>query len=215
MGMKSLVARSAISMMSPFSMNTLRSARTSTTGGSSCVVPSKYMRLCSSICLHPLYRASMTSVDVTSFSLKNCLTTPLRMTSAFSDSSLRWSSELSWRHTSRNLRASSLAQTRRARFSSQNRRQTPSTLVRYTRTSSRRYCGSKQRKGFPGLSRMTCTCALMTRVSATVKPSSTLDSSMNFFQPQSCSFLQKRCSVSEYLDFLGSLLTTAMVNWAK
>ena len=28
---------------------------------------------------------------------------------------------------------------------------------------------------------------------------------MNFFQPQSCSFLQKRCRVSEYLLFLGSL----------
>jgi hypothetical protein len=44
--------------------------------------------------------------------------------------------------------------------------------------------------------RMTWTCALMTRVSDTVNPSSTLDSSMNFFHPQSCSFLQKRCSVS-------------------
>ena len=55
----------------------------------------------------------------------------------------------------------------------------------------------------------------MTSVSATVKPSSTLLNSMNFFQPQSCSFLQKRCSVSEYLLFFGSLLTTAMVNWAK
>lgn len=43
---------------------------------------------------------------------------------------------------------------------------------------------------------MTCTCALMTRVLLTVKPSSTLLSSMNFFQPQSCSFLQKRCKVS-------------------
>ena len=37
-------------------------------------------------------------------------------------------------------------------------------------------------------------------------------SSMNFFHPQSCSFLQKRCSVSLYLDFFGSWLTTAMVN---
>ena len=44
--------------------------------------------------------------------------------------------------------------------------------------------------------RMTCTWALMTSVSATVKPSSTLESSINFFHPQSCSFLQKRCSVS-------------------
>ena len=43
---------------------------------------------------------------------------------------------------------------------------------------------------------MTWTWALMTRVLLTVKPSSTLLSSMNFFQPQSCSFLQKRCSVS-------------------
>ena len=43
---------------------------------------------------------------------------------------------------------------------------------------------------------MTWTCALMTRVLLTVNPSSTLLSSMNFFQPQSCSFLQKRCSVS-------------------
>ena len=85
--------------------------------------------------------------------------------------------------------------------------------------------------------RMTCTCALMTSVSDTVKPSKTLESSMNFFHPQSCSFLQNRCRVSaerfrnvdqhwhgflgifwgvpEYLDFLGSLLTTAMVNCAK
>lgn len=75
-----------------------------------------------------------------------------RMTSAFSDSSRRWSSELSWRHTSRNLSASSFAQTKRARFSSQKRRHTPSTLVKYTRTSSRRYWGSRQRKGLPGLS---------------------------------------------------------------
>lgn len=43
---------------------------------------------------------------------------------------------------------------------------------------------------------MTWTWALMTSVSATVNPSSTLDSSMNFFQPQSCSFLQNRCKVS-------------------
>ena len=55
----------------------------------------------------------------------------------------------------------------------------------------------------------------MTRVSATVNPSSTLDSSMNFFHPQSCSFLQKRCRVSEYLLFFGSLFTTAIVNCAK
>jgi len=43
---------------------------------------------------------------------------------------------------------------------------------------------------------MTCTWAFMTRVLFTVKPSSTLFTSMNFFHPQSCSFLQKRCSVS-------------------
>ena len=43
---------------------------------------------------------------------------------------------------------------------------------------------------------MTWTCALMTSVLATVKPSSTLESSMNFFQPQSCSFLQNLCKVS-------------------
>ena len=43
---------------------------------------------------------------------------------------------------------------------------------------------------------ITCTCALMTKVLFTVKPSSTLFSSMNFFQPQSCSFLQNLCSVS-------------------
>ncbi len=43
---------------------------------------------------------------------------------------------------------------------------------------------------------MTWTCALMTSVLATVKPSITLLSSMNFFQPQSCSFFEKRWSVS-------------------
>jgi hypothetical protein len=48
----------------------------------------------------------------------------------------------------------------------------------------------------PNTHMMTCTCALITSVSATVKPSSTLDSSMNFFHPQSCSFLQNTCSVS-------------------
>ena len=61
----------------------------------------------------------------------------------------------------------------------------------------------------------TCTWALITRVSATVNPSRTLLSSMNFFHPQSCSFLQNLCSVSLYLDFFGSLFTTAMVNCAK
>ena len=44
----------------------------------------------------------------------------------------------------------------------------------------------------------------MTRVLATVKPSSTLDSSMNFFQPQSCSFLQNLCSVSATATAIGS-----------
>ena len=43
---------------------------------------------------------------------------------------------------------------------------------------------------------MTWTWALMTKVFDTVKPSSTLFSSMNFFQPQSCSFLQNLWSVS-------------------
>ena len=50
--------------------------------------------------------------------------------------------------------------------------------------------------GTPYADLMTWTWALMTSVLATVKPSSTLDSSINFFQPQSCSFLQKRCRVS-------------------
>lgn len=36
---------------------------------------SNQLLLCSSICLQPLYSASMTSVEVTSFSLKNCFTT--------------------------------------------------------------------------------------------------------------------------------------------
>ena len=56
--------------------------------------------------------------------------------------------------------------------------------------------------GTPIADLMTWTCALMTSVLATVKPSSTLDSSMNFFQPQSCSFLQKRCRVSAVDDDL-------------
>ena len=54
--------------------------------------------------------------------------------------------------------------------------------------------------GTPYADLMTWTCALMTSVLATVKPSSTLDSSINFFQPQSCSFLQKRCRVSAAND---------------
>ena len=49
-----------------------------------------------------------------------------------------------------------------------------------------------------GASRMTCTCALTVRApSGPTNPSATLESSMNFFHPQSCSFLQKRCRVSE------------------
>ena len=39
-----------------------------------------------------------------------------------------------------------------SRFSSMNREQMPSTLVRYTRTSSRRYCGSRHRNGADGRS---------------------------------------------------------------
>lgn len=90
---------------------------------------------------------------------------------------------------------------------------------------------------------ITWTWALIMRVSASINPSKTFESSINFFQPQSCSFFQNRCSVSaeicncvnknmqrffkihckrpnvvyppEYLDFLGSLFTTAIVNWAK
>ena len=50
------------------------------------------------------------------------------------------------------------------------------------------------------------------RTKASPQPPRTFDSSMNFFHPQSCSFLQKRCSVSLYLDFRGSWFTTAMVN---
>ena len=38
----------------------------------------------------PQHSASMTSVDVTSFSLKNRLTIPLRRTSAFSDARSAW-----------------------------------------------------------------------------------------------------------------------------
>jgi len=89
----------------------------------------------------------------------------------------------------------------------------------------------------------TWTWTLMVRTSSTIKPSCNFDSSINFFHPQSCSFFQNRCSVSEmllsvnyscrrqakalgkpdssslnspeYLDFLGSLLITAIVNCAK
>ena len=90
-----------------------------------------------------------------------------------------------------------------------------STFVKYTRTNSRLYCGSKHLNGLAIFSWITWTCALMTKVSATVNPSKTLPSSINFFHPQSCSFLQNRCKVSEYFDFFGSLFTTAMVNCAK
>mmetsp|Transcript_23473 Transcript_23473/g.58159 ORF Transcript_23473/g.58159 Transcript_23473/m.58159 type:complete len:284 (+) Transcript_23473:1497-2348(+) len=167
---------------------------------------------------HPQYNASITSVDVTSFSLKKRFTIPLSNTSAFSVASAACCCPPD---DSRNCRMpshftlSSRILAKPSRFSSMNRRQMPSTLVRYTRTSSRRYWLSRHRKGRAGFSWITCTCALITKVSATVNPSSTLDSSINFFHPQSCSFLQNRCRVSEYLDFLGSLFTTAMVNCAK
>ena len=65
---------------------------------------------------------------------------------------------------------------------------------------------------------ITWTWALMTRVLLTVKPSSTLLSSMNFFQPQSCSFLQKRCSVSaQQLTCLLSLACAVIQveSWAR
>lgn len=92
---------------------------------------------------------------------------------------------------------------------------------------------------------MTWTWAFIIRVSASINPSNTFDSSMNFFHPQSCSFFQNRCNVSaeftfnqlhrcrnlkkkkthtskpkltnqpEYFDFFGSLFTTAIVNCAK
>lgn len=51
---------------------------------------------------------------------------------------------------------------------------------------------------------MTWTWALMTSVLETVKPSSTLFSSINFFQPQSCSFLQNLCSVSAHQKLIVS-----------
>lgn len=167
---------------------------------------------------HPQYSASMTSVDVTSFSLKKRLTTPFMSASARSVARRACATPSS---DDRNARmsahrsASSRVRNKASRFSSRKRRQMPSTFVRYTRTSSRRYWGSRHRNGRAGFSWITCTCALITSVSATVNPSNTLLNSMNFFQPQSCSFLQKRCNVSLYLLFLGSLFTTAMVNCAK
>mmetsp|Transcript_78822 Transcript_78822/g.190949 ORF Transcript_78822/g.190949 Transcript_78822/m.190949 type:complete len:291 (-) Transcript_78822:350-1222(-) len=166
----------------------------------------------------PQYNASMTRVDVTSFSLKNRFTIPFKRTSAFSTAVCAASLPAGEARKSRiaaHLFASSRTLARPSRFSSKNRRQIPSTLVRYTRTSSRRYCGSRHRNGRAGFSWITCTCALITSVSATVNPSITFESSMNFFQPQSCSFLQNRWSVSEYLLFFGSLFTTAIVNCAK
>lgn len=44
---------------------------------------------------------------------------------------------------------------------------------------------------------ITWTWALIISVSESRKPSNTFDSSINFFQPQSCSFFQKRCNVSD------------------
>eukprot|EP00959_Pyramimonas_sp_CCMP1952_P275227 5753201-Pyramimonas_sp.AAC.1 len=52
----------------------------------------------------------------------------------------------------RNDAGSSRSWERRSRFSSTNRRQMPSTLVRYTRTSSLRYWLSRQRNGLWGFS---------------------------------------------------------------
>lgn len=72
--------------------------------------------------------------------------------SPFSVRTLRCCSLLSVLQNSLNLAVSSLTHTRRARLSSQKRRHTPSTLLRYTRTSSRRYWGSRHRKGLLGLS---------------------------------------------------------------
>mmetsp|Transcript_8792 Transcript_8792/g.22636 ORF Transcript_8792/g.22636 Transcript_8792/m.22636 type:complete len:218 (-) Transcript_8792:923-1576(-) len=165
--------------------------------------------------LYPECRASMTRVDVTSFSLKKRFTRSLRMLSALSLAR----HDRSWveSEVQNSLKDSghSLSLASFSLRSSMNRRQIPSTLVRYTRTSSRRYCVSRHLNGRFCFSLITWTWALITNVSDTVKPSRTFDSSMNFFHPQSCSFLQNRWRVSEYLDFLGSLFTTAMVNCAK
>lgn len=160
--------------------------------------------LYSSNCLQPQYKASITSVLVTSFSLKNCLTIPcdtqvpakhksttqslevrgnclhratdvnaglkdmghhkcqapicstlqhtLRIPSPFSVVCLRCFSAGKLSHHALKAGASSFNHASLARFSSQNLRQMLSTLVRYTRTSSRRYWGSKHRNGRPGLS---------------------------------------------------------------
>lgn len=43
---------------------------------------------------------------------------------------------------------------------------------------------------------MTWTWAFIMRVSPSLNPSETFESSINFFQPQSCSFFQNRCKVS-------------------
>lgn len=44
------------------------------------------------------------------------------------------------------------------------------------------------------------------RVSASIKPSNTFESSMNFFQPQSCSFFQNRCKVSVQIFFIPQVM---------
>lgn len=104
---------------------------------------------------HPQYSASMTSVDVTSFSLKNRLTMPLSRTSAFT---MAIAANCFPPVLCKNCRMpshftlSSRIFAKPSRFSSRNRRQMPSTLVRYTRTSSRRYWLSKQRNGRAGFS---------------------------------------------------------------
>lgn len=51
---------------------------------------------------------------------------------------------------------------------------------------------------------MTWTWAFMSRVLLTVNPSRTLLSSINFFQPQSCSFLQNLCNVSAQREIMTS-----------
>ena len=206
---------SVISLMGVASTSAA-SASSAAARASSCAARATSASSSGSRALTPEHSASINSVDVTSFSLKK------RLTMAFStparDSAVlrRCRSPSAVPQYDRNpasavraIRASSV------RRSSTNRLQIPSTLVRYTRTSSRRYCASRHLKGLALASLMTCTCAFITNVSLTVKPSASLSRDMNFFHPQSCSFLLKRCSVSEYLDFLGSRFTTAIVNCAK
>ncbi|KAA6428237.1 MAG: hypothetical protein FRX49_01833 [Trebouxia sp. A1-2] len=79
----------------------------------------------------PLNRASMTRVLVTSFSLKKRFTSPCAM--AFLSLAV-WLAQYALK-----LAVVSFMCSRLSRFSSTKRRQIPSTLVRYTRTSSRRY----------------------------------------------------------------------------